>query len=88
MVKDHRSIIAARERPDLFRCHTNRRRAADAGKGAPATGPLPANLDEHHPAVGGKLEIDEAAGFDVQAIANPLRDGDLTFAGNLRPHAE
>jgi len=86
--EDHRSIVAARERHDLFRCHASGRCTADPSKGAPATGSLPANLDEHHPAVGGKLEFDGAAGFDVQAIANALRDGDLTFARDLRAHTE
>jgi len=61
MIRDHRSIIAARERHDLFRCHANRCRTADSSKGAPATGSLPASLDEYHPAVGGKLEFDGAA---------------------------
>jgi hypothetical protein len=86
--EDHRSIIAARERRDLFRSHRDCRCTADAGKGAPAAGSLPANLDEHHKAVGSKLEFDGAARLDVQAIPNPFRDGDLTFARNLPAHAE
>jgi hypothetical protein len=88
MVRDHRSIIAAREHRDLFRCHTNRRRTADPSKSATATGSPPANLDKHHPAIGSKLEFDGAAGLDVQVIANPFRDGDLTFARNLHAHTE
>src|SRR6266851_2955442 len=40
------------------------------------------NLDQNDAAVLGTLEIDHAPRSDSQKIPNPLRDGDLAFAGN------